>query len=114
MAEVSIQARDGGWLTAFMYIDSGADISLIPRQFGEVLGLTVKGEKIHEIKGLGEKIVPVILKKLKMKIDEKTLAARVAWGLIEEVPLILGRLDVFDSFKVTFNQKNEVVEFESY
>ena len=114
MAEVLIQAKDGGWLTAFMYIDSGADVSLIPRQFGEVLGLTVEREKIHEIKGLGERTVPVIMKKLKMRIDKKTFVAGIAWSLIEEVPLILGRLDVFDSFKITFDQKSEVVGFESY
>ena len=95
-----------------MYIDSGADITLIPRQFGETLGLEIKKDEIEEIKGIGEKVVPVIIKKIKLRIGHKQFLSRVAWSIIEEVSFILGRIDVFDKFKVIFDEKNEAVVFE--
>ena len=36
----------------------------------------------------------------------------MAWGLIEEVPPLLGRADIFDCFKITFLQKEEKIIFE--
>jgi len=47
-----------------------------------------------------------------MKIGEKVLPILVAWALIEEVPPLLGRADVFDYFKITFLQKERKIIFE--
>ena len=67
------------------YVDSGADVTLIPKSVGDILGLAVgKNETITEIKGVGERGVPIIIKKVKLKIGEKEIEARVAWALIEE------------------------------
>jgi len=44
-----------------LYFDSGADITLIPRSTGELLGFEVKDEDIMEIRGVGGGIVPVII-----------------------------------------------------
>lgn len=112
VAEVFLRATSGKWYRASMYIDSGADITLLPRQFGEKLGLTFDKNKIQEIKGIGEAAVPIVITNIRLKIGEKEFDARVAFSLIEEVPIILGRTDVFDLFKVIFDQENKVVIFE--
>jgi hypothetical protein len=96
-----------------MYIDSGADVSLLPRQFGERLGLALDKNKIQEIKGIGERAVPVVISTVRMRIGEKEFDSKVAFSLIEEVPLILGRQDVFDNFEITFDQKNRTIMFVS-
>ncbi len=113
MAEVFVQSKAGLWLQTFMYIDSGADISLFPRQFGEALGLVFPREEIREIRGIGGRGIPVIISTIKMRVGRKTINARIACGLTEDVPLILGRMDVFDAFKVTFDQAKRVVRFQS-
>ena len=113
MAEVFVQSKTGLWLQTFMYIDSGADISLFPRQFGEALGLVFPREEIREIRGIGGSGIPVIISTIKMRVGRKTINARIACGLTEDVPLILGRMDVFDAFKVTFDQAKRVVRFQS-
>lgn len=46
-------------MPAFMYVDSGADVTLIPKSFGELLGFRLESSKIQEIKGIGEGTVPV-------------------------------------------------------
>ncbi len=96
-----------------MYIDSGADISLIPRQLGEALGFVATKRDTQEIRGIGEKSVPVIISAVKMKIGRKVLDARIAWSLVDDVPFILGRMDVFDAFTVTFDQRRGIVDFIS-
>ena len=37
--------------------------------------------------------------------------ARVAWSLTEDVPLVLGRLDVFNEFDIFFKEREEKVIF---
>ena len=96
-----------------MYVDSGADISLLPRRLGKALGLSFEGKHTQEIGGIGGKRVPVTIAPVKMKVGRKVMDVRVAWSHVEDVPLILGRMDVFDIFKVTFDQRNGLVHFES-
>jgi len=85
------------------YVDSGADITLIPKSVGDLLGLTLASSReIREIKGIGERGVPIVIRRLRLQVGSKIFSARVAWCLIEEVPLLLGRLDCFRLFEITF------------
>ena len=52
----------------------------------------------------------VIVKKVKMKIGNQEFDTRIAWCLEEDVPPLLGRIDVFNKFKII---KLEHVEFPS-
>ena len=93
-----------------LYVDSGPDITLIPKSVGDAVGFVVeKTDQITEIKGIGERGVPIIIKKLKIKIGEKIFDARVAWALIEEVPLLLGREDVFNLFYISFLKNRKTI-----
>lgn len=95
----------------YLYVDSGADISLISKSVGDLLGFKIEDDdQITEVKGIGERVVPIIIKKIKMKIGDKLLNTRIAWALIEEVPLLLGRTDVFNLFDICF-QKNKKTVF---
>ncbi len=99
-------------LPEHLYVDSGADISIIPKSVGDWLGFNVEKEDlITEIKGIGERGVPIIIKKVKMKIGEKEFESRIAWALIEDVPLLLGRTDVFNLFDICLI-KNTKISFQ--
>jgi len=52
-----------------------------------------------------------ILKRANIILDDKKLKIRLAWALIEEVPLLLGRMDIFPKFKITFDEKHESTIF---
>ncbi len=112
MAEVLLRAEDGSWLRTFMYVDSAADLTLIPLKLGKALGLTYRHSEIHVLKGLGRRPLPIVIRKLQMKIAGKSIYAHVAWSLVEDVPMLLGRRDVFDLFKVTFDEAKQIVTFE--
>ena len=92
-------------------VDSGADISLIPRTLGEFLGFSFTGEKIQEIRGIGEGTIPYVIKTIEVKIENFKFKCRIGIALIEEIPLILGRFDVFDNFNIEFRQKEMLTIF---
>lgn len=96
----------------YPYIDSEADISLIPFSVGDYLGFEVEKNKIQYISEGGSVKIPVILKNLKMEIGDKEFEVRIAWCLVEEVPPLLDRKDIFDKFNVNFKEKEEVIEFD--
>jgi hypothetical protein len=110
VAEVTIVYRDKEiWISP--YIDSGADITLIPKSAGEILGFELEEGKIKELSGIGEGKVAVIPKVVKMTIGKEKFDCQIAWALIEEVPLLLGRKDIFDHFAILFQQWNKNILF---
>jgi len=109
VAKVYFKTELDEWLPCFMYIDSGADFTLIPYKFGLMIGLKIE-ERMQEIYGVGGGI-PVILKPTLMRINEIVLNVRIGWSMREDVPFILGRLDVFQRFFVEFRENEETVIF---
>lgn len=106
-----VELKSGfGWVPEWMYVDSGADISLLPRSLGDLLGFEVT-QDIQEIRGVGDSVVPVIIKDIDVRLGGDVFNARMAWSLIEEVPPLLGRIDMFDKFEVTFKQHEKKVVF---
>ncbi len=90
----------------FMYVDSGADMTLIPKSVGELLGFEIT-EEAKEVYSVSRHSIPIIMKNIELKIGKHRLNACVAWSLQENVPLLLGRLDIFDKFIVTFDEFNK-------
>jgi hypothetical protein len=93
-----------------MLLDSGADISFIPYSIGEAIGLEVDIANRSEVRGIGEGSVPYILANVILSIGDIEIPARIGWALIEEVPLLLGRLDVFQQFSIEFREfENKII-----
>jgi hypothetical protein len=110
IANVFLKSRSNSWIEFHPYIDSGADLTMIPLSLGKLLGWGFSSKKVEQIGGVRGS-VPVIYKNNLMRIGEKEFNARVAWSLIEDVPPLLGRADVFDIFEVTFKQKKGIILF---
>lgn len=111
VADVTLEYNNSKVETA-MYIDSGADITMISLELGKALGLKqLPTDEIREIKGVSGSGVPYILKKANIVLNGKKLKVHFAWALIEEVPLLLGRMDIFPKFKITFDEKQESIIF---
>ena len=110
VADIFLRSQKGQWIELHPYIDSGADVTLIPLSFGSLLGLdALKGtsERIGGISGS----IPVVYLQNKLRIGPYELTARIGWALVEKVPPLLGRADVFDVFDVLFRQKEGKIQF---
>ena len=112
IADILIQTKDGDWIEFHPFIDSGADITLLPYSFGLMLGLSTDLGSIKELRGVRGIGIPVIITKVRMRIGNIELNPRVAWALIEEAPPLLGRLDIFDKFNITFKEREGKIIFE--
>ena len=112
IAEVILE-KDDFAVEIPMYVDSGADISMIPFRFGKALGFKQgKEDAIREIKGVSGAKVPYILKQVTLILNGKRLKVRMAWALVEEVPMLMGRMDIFNKFRVVFDERNGWINFE--
>ena len=108
VAKVILQEEFDQWL----YVDSGADITLIPLSVGDLIGFRrIRRDKLQSIMGVGKSSVPIIVKKASMRIGSVSFDARVAWSQVEDVPPLLGRTDVFRKFSITFRERERVTTF---
>ncbi len=97
-----------------MYVDSGADITTIPWQAGMALGLRpVRKDARFGMRGITGIPVPYRLKRINIGFNGVEIEARVAWAESDEVPFLLGRLDVFKRFDITFRESRGIIMFRS-
>ncbi|MBU0630881.1 MAG: retropepsin-like domain-containing protein [Candidatus Margulisbacteria bacterium] len=102
VAEIHIRDKNDVWRAITMYIDSGADISIVSRSFGELFGHNVaKGKKI-KLKGVSGEHIIAYVHKMRMLIGKHEIQVEVAIADVEEIPNILGRKEVFNSFEIQF------------
>ncbi len=97
-----------------MLVDSGAELSLISREIGELLGFRLAdGEILSDGTGIGGEI-QYVTRGVDITIDGHNFKAPVAWLQTEiaDAPLLLGREVVFDLFNVEFIQAEERIEFK--
>jgi hypothetical protein len=101
-----------GWIPVLTYADSGADISLLPRSFLYFLDVKFREDEVKEVGGVGGGKVPVIVRKVELRICDGVIRAKVAIALIKDIPYLRGREDVFDHFEVCFRNKKKITSFK--
>lgn len=111
VADISLLSNSGTWIEFHPYIDSGADITLIPLSLGKLLGFTKNPQKTERVSGISGSIsITYIVNKV--KIGNHEFMAQIGWALTEDVPPLLGRKDIFDQFNITFKQPRGEIVFE--
>lgn len=113
IASVKFKSKENTWIKLRLYIDSGADITIIPLSFGRLLGLELKKEDIKQLTGVGGTSIPVVITEVEIKINDIVFPIDIAWALEEDIPPLLGRTSVFDKFTITFDQTNKIIIFNS-
>lgn len=113
IASVKFKSKENTWIKLRLYIDSGADITIIPLSFGRLLGLELKKEDIKQLTGVGGTSIPVVITEVEIKINDIVFPIDIAWALEEDIPPLLGRTSVFDKFVITFDQTKKIIIFDS-
>ncbi len=96
-------------------LDSGADISAMPKDIADILGLNLKGKKEFAY-GIGGK-VPAVETKVNIVVTKGheyysiLLPVKVIMGDYD-FPILLGRAGFFDKFVISFDQKQEKVSLK--
>lgn len=103
----------GGWQRVDFYVDSGAAYSIVSTQLAAAVGFDFKRGQRASIQVGDGHCLPVYLHRLPLQIGPRLIEARI--GFAEQYGLhfnLLGRLDIFDKFNVSFRERERVVIFE--
>ena len=77
------------------------------------MGFEIKKDKIIELAGAGGREIPTLIIKTKIKFSKDIIRdAEIGWALIETVPILLGRYTLFETFNITFKEKEDLIIFE--
>ncbi|MBI5700768.1 hypothetical protein HZC34_02825 [Candidatus Saganbacteria bacterium] len=102
VAEVYMKDKSKVWRAINMYVDSGADISIMTKDHGELFGHDInKGKKIR-LKGIGSGHINAYIHKMELLIGKHEIEVDVAIAENNEVPNVLGRKIIFDLFEIQF------------
>ncbi len=105
IAKVGLKDANGELFELSMLVDSGADITILSRRIGDIMGLYVEEGEEKVFRGIvGEMIAYV--HKIPLFINGKEVETRVAFAL-SEVPNLLGRLDIFKNFEISFIKEED-------
>jgi hypothetical protein len=85
-------------------VDSGAVISIFPKSICELIGLNYEEGKEARVKTVTGEDFTIRIHKVEVRIGVFSLVARVGFSEIENVPYVLGRLDVFDKVGIEFER----------
>lgn len=102
MAKIILQGVDE--IGVDVIVDSGAVVSIFPRSLCNLLGLNFeKGVDASVRTATGEGI-DIMIHRVKMRIGDFDFDARTAFSKNENIPYVLGRLDILDKFEIRFQR----------
>lgn len=87
LALVSVSANKKLIQTA-MYVDSGADVTMMPLRAGNDLEFKYDSNKIFSMNGIARSM-PCILERAEILIGSKRLSADITWALSDEAPFFI-------------------------
>jgi len=85
-------------------VDSGAVISIFPKSLCNILGLIFDEGREASVRSATGEEIRVRIHKVSMRIGEFIFDARVAFSGLEEIPYVLGRLDVLEKIEIRFGK----------
>ena len=101
-------------LDVLALLDSGADTTVFSKDIAEIIGAGLSGERevVDGIGGQAEAVetkVTVIVERGHEKYFIRTKAKVILSENREDFPVIIGRLDFFDNFNITFKEKDRKI-----
>jgi aspartyl protease len=113
VASVELRALRGHWFPALMYIDSGADMTLVPSDFGKLLGMDLSKNRAS-LAGVTSAPLRVSLQSADIKVGRTIENAMIAVAKRNDVPYLLGREGLFKAFEIVFEEYKSLTSFTRY
>lgn len=112
---IPIGLRTGGkWREVWAYADSGSFYTIFDAQVAEILNITVpEGQRMLAVVGDGS-FIPIYLHTVGMRIGEDRFAMKIGFSSKLGVGFNLLGMDVFDRYRVIFDNRAKKITFERY
>lgn len=99
------------WLPVEMVVDSGADYTLFPKRYAQILGIDLNLEcQAETTLGVGGTETVYQYKRLPIKIDNWNQEVPVGFLERDDIPSLLGRLGCLEKLRLTFANKITIFE----
>ena len=110
---IPVGLRTGGkWKEVWAYVDSGSFYTIFDDKVAEILDINLTdGEKILVVVGDGS-FIPIYLHKVGMRIGKDDFGNKIGFSSKLGVGFNLLGMDVFDRYRVIFNNRAKKVIFE--
>lgn len=100
------------WLPLEVYVDSGAEYTVIEAGIAQSMGFDYRrGNRVYLKVGSGN-LISVYVNYLDIQLGTVQIPCRV--GFSEQLKVnynVLGKADIFDYFKICFDQKQRLITF---
>lgn len=104
-----------GWQEFDFLVDTGADVTTLPKSMISVLGINLRSLKKQKTQGVGGFWVGTLETEIPLRIGNNELIAHVSFIDTEEenLPFLLGRKDIFEEkFSLEIDSKRRVTILE--
>lgn len=109
---ISLRSLRNSWVEVWAYVDSGAFYSIFDDKVAELLGIEVQeGKRMLAVVGDGS-FIPFYLHKVRIKLEKDEFEMKVGFSAKLGVGFNLLGMDLFDRYKVTFDNAGKKVIFE--
>lgn len=108
---IDIQGTDGQWYSFKAYADAGADITLLRKSDCEILGYPLETGELRYMGGVCTGLIETYLHRVQVKLGTEEFPCTVAFAEREEVPCLLGRADIFQRFRVCYDDQQRMTDF---
>jgi len=104
--KVGLRDANGELFELSVLVDSGADISIFSRRIGDIMEINVEQGEEKIFRGIVGELIAYV-HKVPISINDREVETRVAFAL-SEVPNLLGRLDIFKNFEISFRKEDDL------
>ena len=102
VAKIFLQGREE--IGVDVIVDSGAVISIFPRSLCDLLELNFEEGKGASVRTATGEEIRIRIHKVKMRIGDYSLNVRAAFSESENIPYVLGRLDILEKVEIRFER----------
>lgn len=97
--------KDEEWFPVEMIADTGADYTLLPRRYADLLGIDLNTDCIAQTSaGIGASETVYLYKGLIIKIESFKKEIPVGFLERDDIPALLGRLGMIEALRVIFEK----------
>ncbi|MBI3443066.1 retropepsin-like domain-containing protein [Candidatus Woesebacteria bacterium] len=101
-----------GWQNLWFLLDSGADTTMLTTSLATEFGLAYDKNSPIKLYGIGENSITAYSGTVIMKLGDYDIKVRVNFSSEHESTLLLGRLDIFDTFDIAFQTTTRQIIFK--
>ena len=106
---VEVSTTIYGYQPFLFLLDSGADCTMVPRSMASLVGVTLPKVPDIYVGGISGPKLAAFRGSLNCRIGNEQFELRCLFTKSDKTPFLLGRIDFFNLFNVTFDNKNQQI-----